>query len=480
MTDLLGCRYRSVQRRRFPFVPPTETSRQRAVRTERGRREALALLPAAPRRGELPEFRRISVSGVQETQAALDAGANIITDAEFLAEGVRVRIDVLVRTPEGYLPVVVSSHRVARPAPMRRQEVIPTRRLGLGAPHIEGWKLRNHAADSFRLALADRALAALGLSCGKGGAIGQDPTLTFVMPTQPLQAGLSAALEVPDPAGPHRVKECRSCRYWFDCQEQLSARDDISLLFAGDAGAQYAARGITTVQQLIEADLGQPSVLARAWREGVPLLRRTDAVTAPRFDVEIDIDLEAYLDIGAYLWGAFDGETYTPFVTWGKLGGDEEARNFAEFWTWLRKRRREAEDAGLSFAAFCYSNHGENHWLRSSARRFAGVAGVPSETEVDEFINSPQWIDVFRLVRAQLVGPEGLGLKVVAPQAGFHWEGDLDGEASVEAYRKAIDENDSIMREQLLRYNRDDCAATAAVRKWLSEGAPKTPIAAVF
>lgn len=476
MTDLLGCRYRSVQRRRFPNVLPTEVSRQRAARALQGRREALSLLPTAPLPGD---FMRISVSGERETRAALDAGANVIIDAEFVVAGVRVHIDALIRTPDGYLPVVISSHRVARPAPMLKQEVIPTRRLGLGTPHIEGWKLRNHAADSFRLALADRALRELGLASGKGGAIGQDPTLTFIMRTEPLQAGLSLALEVPEPSAPRRVKECRSCRYWFDCHEQLAARDDISLLFSGDTGAKYADRGITTVQQLIDARLGQASVLAQAWRDGIPALRRHDHVTAPRFDVEIDIDLEAYLDIGAYLWGVFDGQTYIPFVTWEKLGGMEEARNFAQFWSWLQQRRKEAAAAGQSFAAFCYSNHGENHWLRSSARRFAGVAGVPTLEEVNAFIASPNWIDVFQLVRAQLLGPEGLGLKVVAPVAGFHWEGDLDGEASVEAYRQAINENDFVMREQLLRYNRDDCAATAAVRDWLSKGAPGIPIADV-
>lgn len=297
MTDLLGCRYRSVQRRRFPNVPPTEVSRQRAARALQGRREALSLLPTAPLPGD---FMRISVSGERETRAALDAGANVIIDAEFVVAGVRVHIDALIRTPDGYLPVVISSHRAARPAPMLKQEVIPTRRLGLGTPHIEGWKLRNHAADSFRLALADRALRELGLASGKGGAIGQDPTLTFIMRTEPLQAGLSLALEVPEPSAPRRVKECRSCRYWFDCHEQLAARDDISLLFSGDTGAKYADRGITTVQQLIDARLGQASVLAQAWRDGIPALRRHDHVTAPRFDVEIDIDLEAYLDIGAW------------------------------------------------------------------------------------------------------------------------------------------------------------------------------------
>lgn len=103
-------------------------------------------------------------------------------------------------------------------------------------------------------------------------------------------------------------------------------------------------------------------------------------------------------------------------------------------------RRYAAEQAGQTFGAFCYSAHGENHWLRFSARRFHGkVEGVPSEAEVLAFIQSGQWHDVFVAVKNNLVGPEGLGLKVVAPAAGFSWEAnDVDGEASVNLYREAV------------------------------------------
>ena len=88
------------------------------------------------------------------------------------------------------------------------------------------------------------------------------------------------------------------------------------------------------MQALIDADLGEPSRLAAAWRAGEVLLRRGD-VNVPRADVEVDVDMEAYLDQGAYLWGAwYDGE-YVPFVTWEPLGGRAEAENFAAFWRWL-------------------------------------------------------------------------------------------------------------------------------------------------
>lgn len=472
ITDLLGCRYRAVQRRKFPDIPPTEAAKQRAARAEEGRRQAMQLLPQA---GTTPGFTRIDALGEEETFDALVAGADLITNAEFVVSDVRVHIDVLVRDADNYIPVVISSHRVARPAKTAKQEVVPTSELGIGQPKHAGWKVRNHAADSFRLALADRALAEYGLSSGKGGAIGQDPSLTFIEAVEPLQHGLTQALETPEPTLPRRIKECKSCRYWFDCERQLVARDDISLLLSGDSGSHYIHQGITTVQQLIDANLGESSQLARAWRKKIPVLRRKN-VTMARYDIEIDIDLEAYLDHGAYLWGVSDGQTYIPFVTWEPLGGEAEARNFAMFWDYLKSRLLESKTQGKSIALYCYSNHGENYWMRSSAKRFAGYPGVPSEGEINAFLGSPYWIDVFREVRRQLVGPEGLGLKVVARVAGFYWEGDLDGETSVNAYRQAISENNVAIREQLLRYNRDDCFATAAVRKWLSHGAPGIPI----
>src|SRR5699024_10910428 len=163
-------------------------------------------------------------------------------------------------------------------------------------------------------------------------------------------------------------------------------------------------------------------------------------INVPRADVEIDVDMEAYMDQGAYLWGAWMDGTYYDIVTWEKLGSKAEARNFAEFWTWLMDQREKAHADVQTFAAYCYSAHGEYHWMRMSAQRFhEHTPGVPSVEEVDAFINSGEWVDMFVHVKKNFVGPYGLSLKTVAPQAGFFWEqGDFDGEESVNARRVAI------------------------------------------
>ncbi|WP_260452859.1 TM0106 family RecB-like putative nuclease [Corynebacterium testudinoris] len=457
------------------------------------REAVLALLPQrrALGDGRSRRFLRVDVPGEDAfaaelaTLEALAQRATLITGAVFSTAQWRVEVDILVRRPDGlYMPVIVSNHRVARAAQGHSTPVLATGRLGLGEP-VEGqFRLRHHAIDGYRLGLAARALAEMDLDSGWGGTIGQDRTRAFLERTASFQPALDKALDLPLPRRPRRVKECATCRFRPLCDVELTELDDISLVLPGDRAEPFREQGITTVQELIDARwLGEPAALAKAWREGIPLLRRVDAVEAPRADVEIDVDMEAYLDQGAYLWGTFDGRDYRAFATWEPLGGDAEAENFARLWAWLEQKREQAHRDGMTFAAYCWSAHGENHWMRMSARRFGGRrftdVTVPTEAEVVEFISSQEWVDMFDVVRRQLVGPYGLGLKVVAPVAGYAWaDGDFDGEESVNARRVArgVDKQALETRSRLLRYNEDDCRATARVREWMRAGAPGTPL----
>lgn len=489
-SDLVGCRYRLRQRLAHPEIPPLPDAVERQPQVDAGRAAVFGLLPTrrALGDGRRKAFTRLPLDPalpVAEREAATRKGmkdrATLIIDGALTGriDGVPVlaEIDILARMDDGsYLPVLVSNHRVARASNTSTMQFIPTHRLGLGAPLETAAKPRHHTVDGYRIALAHLLLEEAGLSSGRGAVVGQDRERAYLGDATKHVEALRDALAQPTPAQPLRLKQCASCRYWALCEPELKDMDDISLVFPGQKARPLREQGITTVEETIAADLGESSQIARAWREEIPVLARGEVPPIPelRADTEIDVDMEAYLDQGAYLWGAFDGTDYHAFATWEEVGGADtaaEEENFLVFWTWLQDARRVAHEEGKTFRAYCYAAGGENHWLMASARRFDSV----DEAEVRAFISSDEWVDVFTYVRRYLVGTEGLGLKVVAPVAGFAWDdADMDGERSV-ALRREARLGSAEAREMLVRYNGDDCRATAAVRRFLSAGAPGIP-----
>lgn len=449
--DIVGCHYRLHQRESYPHLQPTPYSLARAQRLEDIREEVTGNI-------------RHSFNAHKDeylSKEAIKESIPLISNILFRDEKYEVEVDFLLKVHNGWMPIMVTGHKVARPH--KTATTLVHKVADLGKEFYAHYKVKHRSIDSFRLAMAAYFLKKMNLDSGRGGLIGQNPHLCFEFDT----TRFSLPEDTQPSHAPRRMRECAHCRYWKYCEEELIKNDDLSLVFPGGKGDILREHGLTTVEDVIHANLPIYSPIAQAWRKKIPVLYRKDAPTIPTWDVEIDIDMEAYLDYGAYLWGCWDGRTYTPFATWTEeLGGKEEAQNFSLFWQWLINKKDTALKEGKSFAAFCYAANGENHWLRQSALRFAGYPGIPSIKEVEEFINSPHWIDVFQLVRTSLIGVDGLGLKIIAPLAGFHWdEEDLDGEKSLEAYRRKE-------KERILSYNNDDCKATAIVRQWLRAGAP--------
>ena len=73
-----------------------------------------------------------------------------------------------------------------------------------------------------------------------------------------------------------------------------------------------------------------------------------------------------------------------------------------------------------------------------------------------------------------------MGLKTVAPLAGFHWRGDeAGGSQPWSASLEATSDGDAAVRAEarrwILEYNEDDVRATAALRHWLDGPARLLP-----
>jgi predicted RecB family nuclease len=270
----------------------------------------------------------------------------------------------------------------------------------------------------------------------------------------------------------------------------------VSLVLRGEDAVALRHAGVRTVDELAAlSPADEPPVplvsisfpdavaLARAWLADMTVVRRVREVSVPRADVEVDVDMESFGDAGAYLWGsllsgpmadALDLPAgYRAFVTWQRLPTPDEGRSFGEFWQWLTDVRARTLRAGLSFRAYCYNELAENRWLLASAERFAGVHGVPGRAEVQEFIDSESWIDLFRVVTESFLCARGKGLKTIAPVAGFHWrDPEAGGENSMRWYRDAVGFDgvpaELSQRRRLLDYNEDDVLATRALREWMS------------
>lgn len=461
---------------------------------------------------ELPFAQRSAA-----TMAALAEGAPIVwggllTDVPGARRGT---VELLVRHRGGYLPVLVVRHKVTDPG--SGAQTSPLTQLVPSAARADPQRrVRPHPRDQLGLAHAVRMLRSAGLAApGRaiGGVIGLDAEVVLWhdldAPTWPggrsamceydarfadRLAVATAAVTGGEPlAQPSRVNECRSCPWWPTCGAALRAGRDVSMVLRGEDGTALRAAGVCTVDDLAALDpfgdapvplagvrLADAVVLARAWQRDLTLVRRNPRVTVPRADVEVDVDMESFGDSGAYLWGCLlTGADvglprgYRAFATWEPVPTRDEARSFAAFWAWLADVRARAAARGLRFHAYCYNAQAENRWMLYSVERFAGAPGMPTTAQVQEFITSPDWVDLFEVVSTEFLCPHGKGLKTIAPAAGFSWhDPQASGENSMRWYRDAVGldgaEPDLAQRERLLTYNADDVGATHALRCWMS------------
>ncbi len=475
------------------------------------------------------EIPRVAVDSREElTLAAMRAGTRYISYAQLPADepgGRRGSVDLLVRSGDGYVPVLVVRHKITDPGSGARVSPMD-RPVPEAARNDQTRKVRAQPRDQLRLAHAVRQLQACGMGAATnvGGVIGVEADAVLWhdldVPNWPggrtalaeyearfadRLAVASAAAEGAEPlALPSRITECKGCPWWPTCELQLRENRDVSLVVRGEDAVALRGIEVSTVDDLAAVPLAEAEslpltgvgntdaiLLAKAWLRNLPLVRRVRDLAVPRADVEVDVDMESYADAGAYLWGCWLSDAdideepgYRAFVSWEPLPSDDEARSFAEFWTWFGSVRRRAYERGLSFRAYCYNELAENRWMLASAERFAGKPGVPSVAEVREFIRSAEWVDLFASVREQFLCPNGKGLKVIAPSAGFAWrDAEASGENSMRWYRDAVGLGGGVpvlsQRDRILRYNEDDVRATWTIRRWMTSGeANEIPYAA--
>lgn len=502
--EITGCRHRLYRRMRGDAPDPGFDPGPWRAADAAHRAAILAAIPGAVRIDEptaddahLATLEALAVGADVIAGGVLQspAGGGLISEA---APDLLVKLDD-APSGRGYLPIMIVGRRLlADRRPRDRAEaarVLPVERIGRAGVLGRGVRsamvrdprrqARHHAADAVRAGQMADLLDDVSAGSGLVGGIGADPARVVVHPAGPTVAAYrrkaELAREVADGrrrTTPRKVRGCADCEYSASCHQWLVEADDISLVLPGDLADRLRGRGVTTVTHLAEVGGGpgaDAAAVGRARLRTANLVagRLVARTVAPRATVEIDVDVEAYPGFGAYLWGAWDGAEYRPFAAW-RPGDVDDA--FRRFWSWLTARRAAAPDIRI----YCWGASSENHWLHEAADRCGG--GL--RAEVDALIRSDAWVDMQRVTRRQVLSVDGLGLKTVAPMAGFTWhDPEAGGAGSLPIFRIAAGLDDAPAdvaaraRELLLRYNADDCRATAVVRDWLSAGTdlPEVP-----
>lgn len=357
-------------------------------------------------------------------------------------------------------------------------------------------KARNAKNDLYQLAHYQRLLEACGYAAdgpSYGGIIGKElqvvwydigPTLaSYDEDFSDRLAIIDIANEhladtsVPLAVAPVRITECGQCPWKDWCRAILEeGSGDLSLIpnMRQKARLSFISDGVTDRGALAALPVrGAKPTTAKLIDQaravlGDELVYRQRGVTdtsAPRGDVEVDLDIEND-ELGVYLWGTLttgsDEEAYRPFADWSLQTPESEAKLFTEFWAWFSALRDKTHAAGQIFRVYVYSSH-----ERSNIRRIAARTDIDPE----EFINSEDLVDLFAIFKAKLITGNPVGLKKTAPLSSFSWDVDEPGGDESMVRHDAAVQGDEAAREWLLSYNESDVQATLALRIWMSDEA---------
>jgi predicted RecB family nuclease len=254
---------------------------------------------------------------------------------------------------------------------------------------------------------------------------------------------------------------CVVCEYRDRCRKDAVDRDDLSLL----RGLQpkeieaWKKRGIFTVTQLAHTfrakTMGrssqQPkrhsqSLQAMAVRDNKTYIRkRPEMPTQPTkvyFDVEGILEREFFYLIGAVVLQ--DGAA-TSYEFWADDDSQEE-RMWRKFLDLL---------AGLGDFTLLHFGRYERDFIREMGQRYGTTDYDPT----------PRLFDVHGAIRTNVFFPVyGNSLKEIAPFLGFQWTGPVRSGIDSIVWRHRWEKTgDDGLKEDLVRYNHEDCMALMAV-----------------
>ncbi|RKT56477.1 TM0106 family RecB-like putative nuclease [Saccharothrix australiensis] len=488
LVDLLECAHRSrltlAAARGLPGAPRPDAGRD-TLAARHGIAHELAVLERFKARGDVVEIAQPPPDHEALTRAALatrraiDAGAPVIYQGVFYADGFVGRADFLVRTDRGY------------------------------EPHDA--KLARHATPGAVVQLTAYA-GALGVDAGPGMRLllGDGGVRTFrVADFLPLVRDLQHRLRertAGTPTLPERLWDderpaCATCRFARHCADGRARDRDLSLVagIRADQRRKLVAAGLGTIDALANATARErPSTMSAATFTGLraqaalqvvqdvsrtaddPVGKVAYEVVAPEALAELPApspgDLFFDMEGDPY---ALDGEGLE--YLFGVVTPDEA---FTPFWAHTRPQEKAAFERFVDFAVARLAEHPGAHVYHyapyevNALKRLAALHGTREEA-VDHLLRSGALVDLYAVVRKALrVSQRSYSIKYLEP---LYMPSARDGDvttaaSSIEAYEEFLTltgAGDVARAEEVLdgiaEYNAYDCVSTRRLYRFLLE-----------
>ena len=294
---------------------------------------------------------------------------------------------------------------------------------------------------------------------------------------------------------------CKTCGYKVACEAEIKS-------YKGSGHVTYLAGitpskleklpvGIDSIDEVASMSAStafqeEAQLRAQVWKTQKPLpVDPTNADKIPRFDIEIDIDLEnsqaALLDEGIDDVEIEDFVFMYGYLKWDRTLEDDwkqrEAIVFEDWtnsfegqkkvqldmWNFLVDEVEKAKVESKSIGIYHYSPH-ERTKLKAFARIYEGQPGIPSLSEIEDFM-AKYFVDMYPLLKKWVLPAKSYSIKDLAPLVPFKWSvPNPGGDNALAQFKEAIHEGPvaDAAREWMRAYNKDDVRATAAFRDWFN------------
>jgi uncharacterized protein len=481
LNDYLACPHRVALRRdalgrAVPFPEEDATLAIVARKGEEHERRVLArfiaearTVTAIPADEGSPSALRAAVDA---TRAAMERGDDLIYQAAFLHDGWSGRADFLLRTAT---PSALGawSYEVADTKLALREKPAFLVQLCLYAEFV--------AAIQGAVPAYVRALF------GDGSETAYDP-LQYLPYVRVAKRRFAAALDLlTADAVPARITACGQCLWSARCDGARRQVDHLSLVASirREQIERLREAGIATLAALASATddaapRGMGSFLKLRRQARLQLQQRTTGANVfelleprarkgfallPRpdeHDVYFDMEGDPLYEAGRnleYLFGAYvrDGTpAYRAF--WGETR-EQEKHAFEAFVDWLTAHRRDHPDAHVYHYA---------PYEKTALRRLA-MEHATREEEVDVLLREHVLVDLYAVVLGALAqSQDGYSIKKLEAFYGFKREADVrKGDQSIVVFEEYLIDRDAAKRDDIIRYNEEDCVSTAQLHRWL-------------